>query len=60
MFAILLVLSYGLAGSRWRQTMRIKPFRAVRPAEDLADKVASPPYDVLSVKKLAIWQKKIR
>lgn len=31
--------------------MRIKPFRAVRPAEDLADKVASPPYDVLSVKE---------
>jgi uncharacterized protein (DUF1015 family) len=36
---------------------RIEPFRGVRPAKDKADKVASPPYDVLNSKEAKVITK---
>jgi uncharacterized protein (DUF1015 family) len=37
--------------------LTVKPFRAVRPASDLAEKVSSLPYDVRTPKKRVRWRK---
>jgi len=36
---------------------KVKPFKGIRPKEDIVDKVASLPYDVMNREEAKKWQK---